>query len=58
MGNIVLMNILSCQNCNKTLAKIDIEKGIIQIKCGKCGTINTLDKKEKVQSAKSISIQR
>lgn len=57
MGNIVLMNTLSCQNCGKTLAKIDIEKGIIEIKCGKCGTINTLNKKEKVQNAKSIRNQ-
>lgn len=31
-----------CDNCNRLLFKGEIgEGGIVQVKCGKCGTVNT-----------------
>lgn len=33
---------IRCKNCHKLLAKGDLGKGFIQIKCGKCGVMNNV----------------
>lgn len=40
---------ISCTSCGKVLAKKTIEKGIFEIKCKRCGTINTLLKESRDQ---------
>ena len=50
MGNNVLMNTLTCSNCGKTLAKVKMDNGEVEIKCSKCGTTNSVKaKKEEIK---------
>ncbi len=37
------MNDLTCTNCGKKLAEVKIQQGKVSIKCGKCGTVNTVE---------------
>ncbi len=39
----VSMNDLTCTNCGKKLAEVKIQQGKVSIKCGKCGTVNTVE---------------
>lgn len=36
---------MTCNNCGKKLAEIKIEKGIVSIKCSKCGVVNVQETK-------------
>ncbi len=36
---------MTCNNCGKKLAETKIEKGVISIKCSKCGVINIQETK-------------
>lgn len=39
------LNSMSCNNCGKKLAEIKIEKGVVSIKCSKCGVVNIQETK-------------
>ncbi len=39
------LNSMTCNNCGKKLAETKIEKGVISIKCSKCGVINIQETK-------------
>lgn len=51
MGTISELLPMTCVNCGKKLAEVKIKEGIVSVKCGKCGVINTVETKPK--SAKS-----
>ncbi len=36
---------MTCGNCGRKLAEIKIKDGIVQIKCNKCGVLNTQETK-------------
>jgi phage FluMu protein Com len=42
MGNHPALVTMTCNNCGKKLAEIKIEKGVVSIKCKKCGTVNVI----------------
>ncbi len=39
------LNSMSCNNCGKKLAELKIEKGVVSIKCSKCGVVNVQETK-------------
>lgn len=43
-------NEIRCSNCNKMLGEGSMNDGEISIKCGKCGTLNTIKAQPKQQS--------
>ncbi len=49
-----------CQSCNKLLFKGNIEKGVVEVKCDKCGTVNVAGAtvKEELQKIKADLIRR
>lgn len=48
------LNSMVCNGCGKKLAETKIKDGIVSIICGKCGTLNTLEKKS-TQSVQNTS---
>lgn len=46
------LNSMTCNSCGKKLAEIKVEKGVVSIKCGKCGVVNVQETKP-VQSSKT-----
>lgn len=36
---------MTCGSCGRKLAEIKIKEGIVQIKCNKCGVLNTQETK-------------
>ncbi len=43
---------MTCVNCGKKLAEVKLKDGVISIKCGKCGVVNTTESTTK--NAKSV----
>ena len=39
------MNPIVCNNCGKKIGEVKMTQGIVSVKCGKCGTINTVESK-------------
>lgn len=43
--SIARLSEIRCTECRSLLARADIKSGIVEIKCVKCGTLNSLEKK-------------
>lgn len=41
-----------CNTCNSLLAKVNLQEGSVEIKCNKCGNVNTFitESKEKIKT--------
>lgn len=49
---------IKCESCGKQIAKASIKVGVVEIKCGKCGTVNQIKGEEKPYGERLVYNQK